>query len=691
MRCTDADLRRAGIDLGSSVARARRTLRRGSLAAAAAVALLLAGCGGSSSVTSGFPPGQGTVIGGNVSMPNGEVAAAPSMLERLAQALVDRVEALVAGNVRPVGAGVEVRLVQIDESNIVDGEIRNGRVVFQGLTDDRGAYSVRLPTATSPETCRFYVEVGFERTLTRAFVYSARVDIDFQSEAAVRLLLEEIRNGATSLCGLTTSGIRGVNEAVRNSEGMVFGETAAAVNNSAQLVAAADPNVQNALAIAVGAPTPGPPATDTVPAPTETTTATAAVPTETAAPPTATHPAGTRTNTRVPTATSGVPTRTATNTPVVTNTVQLPTATNTTAPVNTATATDTAVATTTAAATDTPVPTDTAVVPTGTAQPTNTVGPIATATATFTSVVTVPPTATATATMSAARVDVGVATGTAGATVSVPVTLTTDGSEIAAVSNEIAYDSAVVNVGGTAEAPDCTIDPRLAGTKALHARVSALAGTQRLLRVGIIGAANNAVISSGALYTCRFAIGAGASGSIALLNTPEAAGPQAQVIAVGGSDGRIDVTAPPATLGLSAGTAAPGGLAVVTASLRAEGRTLAAVATDIHFDTAQLSVDDAAGPGCTIAPGVSAVGKEIAVSEIPDAAPGQAVLRVGVIGRDNNSALPAPNGSATLFQCRFVVDPGASGTIVLQHSPEGAAPNAQPVELTGESGSIAIQ
>src|SRR5215468_12161716 len=112
MRCTDADLRRAGIDLGSSVARARRTLRRGSLAAAAAVALLLAGCGGSSSVTSGFPPGQGPVIGGKVSMPNGVVAWAPATLERLAQVLITRVQALVAASVQPVSSGVEVRLVQ---------------------------------------------------------------------------------------------------------------------------------------------------------------------------------------------------------------------------------------------------------------------------------------------------------------------------------------------------------------------------------------------------------------------------------------------------------------------------------------------------------------------------------------------------------------------------------------------------
>src|SRR5262249_6829668 len=148
--------------------------------AAAAIGLLLTGCGGSSSVTSGFPPGQGPVVGGTVSMPNGVVAAAASTLGRLAQALITRVEALVAGNVQPGASGVEVRLVQIGEGNIVGGAIQGGEVVFRGTTGDDGAYSVRLPSGTTPDTCRFYVEVGADRTLTRAFVYSERVDVDFQ-------------------------------------------------------------------------------------------------------------------------------------------------------------------------------------------------------------------------------------------------------------------------------------------------------------------------------------------------------------------------------------------------------------------------------------------------------------------------------------------------------------------------------
>lgn len=672
---------------------------RGRLGAAACL-LLLAGCGGSSSVSSSFPPPGGPVVGGIVLMPNGQVAGAPSALERLAQAFVARVEALVASNVRPVGAGVSVRLVQIDDRNVVNGQIRRGRVVFQATTDSNGAYSVRLPGGTTPDTCRFYVEVG-NTSVTRAFVFGQqRVDVDFQSEATVRLLLDQIKAGNTTLCDLTSDDLKLVYEAVVAAPGQVFGDTPSAINSSAVIVAAADPGVQNAIAIAVGEPTPPPSATDTVP-PTVTGTATSTIAsgTPTRAPSTATRtvPATrtntppvtntsgppTRTNTPPATNTSAPPTRTPTSVATATNTVQPPTVTNTPVPTTTGVPTNTSAPTNTAAPTNTSVPTP--VAPTNTPGATNTAVP----TITVTRTVTIGPTATAPA--PAGQVDVGVVAGTAGGIVSVPVQLVVgNGAPIAAVSNEIEYDSAAVDVALNGGAPDCTIAPRLAGAKQVHAQVSALTGTHKLLRVGVIGAANADPISGGPLYTCRFVIAPTATGSVALLNTPEAASPQAQPVAVGGSDGRIDVVAAPPTLGLSAGTAAAGGSVAVTASLSAQGQALAAVATDIHFDTAVLGVAGGSEPDCTLAPAIAAAGKALYAVELPAGA-GQALLRVGLIGVNNNTALPGPNGTVVLFQCRFTVQATASGTIILLHSPEGAAPNALPVSLTSEPGSITVQ
>ncbi|MGH7788129.1 MAG: hypothetical protein ACRERC_14750, partial [Candidatus Binatia bacterium] len=98
-----------------------RSLLSRRCAALGVVALLLlaAGCGGESTVKVGVPGDPtGPVITGQVSMPNGQVAADASTLQRLAAALVARAEALNAANVRPVDAGVEVKLRRLSVANI---------------------------------------------------------------------------------------------------------------------------------------------------------------------------------------------------------------------------------------------------------------------------------------------------------------------------------------------------------------------------------------------------------------------------------------------------------------------------------------------------------------------------------------------------------------------------------------------
>jgi hypothetical protein len=173
-----------------------------------------------------------------------------------------------------------------------------------------------------------------------------------------------------------------------------------------------------------------------------------------------------------------------------------------------------------------------------------------------------------------------------------------------------------------------------------------------------------------------------------LENTPEAAGPLANPIAVLGSDGRIDVGAAPPSLGLSAGTAALGQPVEVTATLHARGTALAAVATDIAIDPAQLSVAESGGaPDCTLAAPVAAAGKELFAKQLSSG--GQTLLRVGVLGPENDSSLPEPGAPLALFTCRFVVQV-AGTTIELSHAPEGASPAAQPVALVGDAAPITV-
>ncbi len=575
-----------------------------------------------------------------------------------------------------------VRLRRIDAGDIRDGRIVGGEIVTETTTGADGQYGLRMPNDTDPGTCRFVMEVGRDRTLTRAFVAADRVDVSFESEATVRLVLDEIKAGRTTLCGLDAGELRSIDEAVAASDNQVFGDTAAAVNASAVVAAASDPNVRAALDAATGQPTPRPSATDTAP---PTLTATAPPPTATATaplPPTRTNtPAATRTatGTGVPTNT-GAPTRTDT---------AAPTRTNTPAATNTALATATSVPTNTAVATATTVPTNTALA-TATAIPTNTVAPSATATL-APSATPAPPTATftATATLALPQVNLGVVAGTAGFAVDVPVTLTTNGAAIAAVSTDIEFDADVLAVeAGTGV---CTVDARLAGVKEVVSRVAAAGAGRQVLRVGLIGLDNNQVISSGPIFTCRFTVASDASGSTTLLNAPEAAGQQAQPIAVGGADGRIDIAAAAATLGLLSGTsAAVGDTVAVTGALSSRELAIAAVATDIRFPADRLRAASGAGgvPDCSLDPDIAALGKTLVAAALPEAG-GLAGVRVGVVGLTTNTALP-DDEATPVFACRFVVLSGGGGAIALSQSAEGASPAAQPVGLSSPPGMIPV-
>lgn len=649
--------------------------------AAAAMLWLLAGCGGDSSVSVGIPTeNNGPPLTGLVAMPNGQVASAASALERLAALAVAPVEALQAANVRPVGAGVTVRLRRIDAGDIRGDRIVGGEVVAETTTAGDGQYGLRMPTGTDPGTCRFLMEVGRGATLTRAFVAADRVDVNFETEAAVRLVLEEIRAGRTGLCDLDAGDLRSIDAAVAASDEQVVGSNAATVNAAAYVAAANDDTVRAAVNAAVGLPTPRPTGTHT------------AQPTGTVTAPPAT---ATATGTSPPQPTStALPTRTATAVGNPTNTVQ-PTRTDTAAP----TRTSTPLPTSTTAPTNTTVPTSTAP-PTNTSVPTNTIVPTATAvvtstsapSATGTAVPTVTPTAassaTITPTIAPPRLDLGVVAGTAGLPVDVPASLLTRDAPIAAVSTDIEFDSTLLSVpGGTAA---CTVDPRLAGVKQVVARVAdAGAGRQRL-RVGLIGLDNNEIITSGPVFTCRFLVGAGASGSATLLNAPEFADQMGEGGALDGDDGRIDIAAAPATLALVAGTAtAVGETAEVTAALTGADLAIAAVATDIRFPAARLSAAPGSGgaPDCSLDAAVAALGKVLVAGPLPEA-DGLAGIRVGVVGPDNNTALP-DDDATPLFTCRFIVE-SRGGDIALTQSAEAASPAAQPVGLSSPAGTIPV-
>jgi len=279
--------------------------------------------------------------------------------------------------------------------------------------------------------------------------------------------------------------------------------------------------------------------------------------------------------------------------------------------------------------------------------------------------------------------------------VEVPVSLVTDGTSISAVSNDIEFDGTFLTVRMVEDMPDCALEPELTKTKRIFAQVADVGGAMRRLRVGVVGIGNNTELPDGVIYRCRFEIDVDApTDSIPLSNLPGASSPDGEEVAVGGNDGRIDVMAAGPTLGLSAGTAGAGMPVAVTATLQARGVTFSAVATDIEFDPTLVTVQEGeGGPDCEVAaeigPGTD-FNKEIfsIVRDVEGSA--MQVLRVGLVGLDNNEGLPDVPEGAEVFTCRFVVQ-AASGTIPLQHSASGSDPSGQELGLVGEPGTISVQ
>jgi hypothetical protein len=378
---------------------ARRLGRRCSGLGIVGILALVLGCGGDASVSvstgGGGGGGQGPQVAGRVLLPNGQLAGSANAWQRFAEVLVSRAHALVAGNVLPAGINVLVQLYRVEQTNEVGGGVRVSEELFQNSTDEAGQYGVLLPRGGSADTCRFMVQVGnaVDGTMTRAFVFSTSspIDISFQSEAAVRLILERVIGGGANLCDFDANEIRNIYQAILDTPTVVTGNTVAALNLNATNAARQSPQVQAAINAALGGPTLPPRPTDTIgPPPTSTNTSPPA-PTSTATqpqPPTSTPPPGatatqtspavdtptgppqptetpfpTRTNTVGvgPTDTIGVPTRTST----ATSTVAAATATPSTTPSSTAVPTNTV-----------PAPTNTVGIPTSTPQPTPTNTPM---------------------------------------------------------------------------------------------------------------------------------------------------------------------------------------------------------------------------------------------------------------------------------------------------------------------------
>jgi hypothetical protein len=221
-------------------------------ALAVTVMLVAWGCGSNSNVrvnsASGCDGGSGPTIRGVVQMPKGRVAKADGLLERVAGAVWSTASALT-GAVDPVGKGVTVELVELRPEDLASGT--DPGPVEVTTTRKGGKYCIGLPEGTDENVCRYVVQVGdrSDATLTRAFVFSTdpadQIDIDFRSEAAVRVVLTEIPRA--DLCDFSPNDIRGIYGAVVVAPGTATGDNADELNAVAASIAISDDGVQTAV------------------------------------------------------------------------------------------------------------------------------------------------------------------------------------------------------------------------------------------------------------------------------------------------------------------------------------------------------------------------------------------------------------------------------------------------------------
>jgi len=158
--------------------------------------------------------------------------------------------------------------------------------------------------------------------------------------------------------------------------------------------------------------------------------------------------------------------------------------------------------------------------------------------------------------VAAPAVDVGSGSGLPGATVSIPITLTKNGANVVATSNDIVFDNTAFSLNGCAINP--TLDPTqdLFGPQKLCTNGSPVCTTDadcsggntcNLVRVGVGNLFTPTTIPDGVVLTCSFGISPSAApGPYVLANTAGSTDDEGNdIIPTNGANGSITVEAEP--------------------------------------------------------------------------------------------------------------------------------------------------
>jgi hypothetical protein len=236
------------------------------LAALALVVLTLPGCGPNGDASVGLPGTKTPVprLAGVVLEPNGELVKAgplwwPGSVDLVARAYAQ------TNNVEPVGPDELVTLSLIDQADAADGQLGNTGghtplVIAYTNTNPDGSYEILNAAVGDVDVCRLMVSVGSGPTLTRAFVFNSLTNIDYKSEAVVRVVLDRLTMAPpVQLCDFTSAGLKSIADAVAVATVPASGDTVFTINADAFALAEASCRVQAAIEQATNVPVQPPP------------------------------------------------------------------------------------------------------------------------------------------------------------------------------------------------------------------------------------------------------------------------------------------------------------------------------------------------------------------------------------------------------------------------------------------------
>ncbi len=326
----------------------------------------------------------------------------------------------------------------------------------------------------------------------------------------------------------------------------------------------------------------------------------------------------------------------------------------------------------------------------------------------------------------AAKIVVGSASGAPGATVSVSVSLTSEGAQVAGTQNDITFDPTTPIARKANGKPDCTVNPDIdkTGTSFAFRPNACTAETCTAVRALVLSTENvDAIVDGSVLYTCRVAIASSATGgdkalTISGVIASDPTGTRVEVAT--GTNGAVTVSGgggftatptnttgvPPATPTPTTGSScadprpAPSGNAIYIQDQNlAAGATSGTITVKLASNTAvagtQNDISLPAGasinrkangkPDCTVNPDIDKTGTSFAFRPNGCAAGACTGVRALVLSTENVD--PIVSG-ATLYTCNITVAGGAelvvSGTIL--SSPVGQ----QVAGVTSQNGIICV-